>query len=116
MSMIHDADRREVIELLKPALAAFGGVTTTSLEEACRKTRSFGMSVVRGTVNFGVTGVGKAFRDTLGQPVGALSVAAMAERMTTARIAKIASELEVACRQVELGMRNLRRCAWHAGR
>jgi DNA-binding IclR family transcriptional regulator len=115
LSMIADPERGEVIQRVAPYLKAYGGLTESSLGNACTKTRSFGASVVQDTVNLGVSAVGKAFRDTMGQPIAALSVAAMSQRMTAVRIRQIAAELELACKNVEQALRNRKRGSWHAG-
>lgn len=115
LAIIADAERSEIIARLAPGLHQFGGLTEDTLAAACKKARSFGASVIQDTVNFGVTAVGKAFRNTMGQPVASLSVAAMNQRMPAARIRRIAGELEVACRNVEQKLRSQQRGNWHAG-
>jgi DNA-binding IclR family transcriptional regulator len=115
LSLITEPERSEVIQRVGSFLAQFGGLTEEALVSACKKARSFGASVTQDTINFGVAAVGRAFRDTMGQPVAALSVAAMSQRMPAARIRKIAGELEIACRKVEQKLRGQRRGAWEAG-
>ena len=115
LAIIAEPERDQVIQRVAPGLHQFGGLTEETLASACKKARSFGASVVQDTVNFGVTAVGKAFRNTMGQPVAAISVAAMGQRMPAARIRKIAAELEVACRNVEHKLRGHQRGNWHAG-
>lgn len=115
LAVVPDAERREIVERIGPTLAPFGGLDSASLESACRRARSFGASVIQDTVNLGVSAVGKAFRDTMGQPVAALSVAAMSQRMPADRIRRVAGELEIACRNVEQRMRGQRRGSWQAG-
>jgi DNA-binding IclR family transcriptional regulator len=115
LALIADDERAEVIERVAPSLKSFGGLDAEALEKACRKARSFGASVVQNTVNLGVSALGKAFRDTMGQPVAALSVAAMSQRMPSERIRRIVSDLERACANVEKALRAQRRGGWHAG-
>lgn len=115
LAVMPDAERQEVIGRVGPLLQPFNGLDATSLENACRKARSFGASVIQNTVNLGVSAVGRAFRDTMGQPMAALSVAALSQRMPTERIRRIAAELELACRNVEQRMRGQRRGSWQAG-
>ncbi|TFZ04499.1 IclR family transcriptional regulator [Ramlibacter rhizophilus] len=116
LAMMKDEERAEVIERVAPKLRSFGGLTAAVLAQACRKTRSLGASVIQDTVNLGVSAVGRAFRDALGQPVGALSVAAMSQRMTATRIRRISSELQVACEEVEARLRAHRQRSRWGGR
>jgi DNA-binding IclR family transcriptional regulator len=115
LALMPDAERKEVIERIAPALAPYRGLDAASLEAACRKARSSGASVIQDTVNLGVSAVGRAFRDTMGQAVAALSVAALSQRMPADRIKRIAGELEAACREVEQRLRGQRRGSWQAG-
>jgi len=56
------------------------------------------------------------FRDAMGQPIGALSVAALTQRMPSNRLHSIAGELSRACAQVELQLRKQRRIGWQVGK
>jgi DNA-binding IclR family transcriptional regulator len=116
LAMIDDEERAEVIERVGPNLPAFGGLSAASVGQACKKARSFGASVIQDTVNLGVSAVGRAFRDALGQPTAALSVAAMSQRMTSTRLRQIASELEGACNEVEERLRSQRQRGRWGGR
>jgi len=115
LAMMEAGERAEVIERVAPSLSQFGGLNARALEKACHKTRSFGASVIQDTVNLGVSAVGKGIRDTLGQVVGALSIAAMSQRMPAQRIERIANELAQACKNVEKSLRGQRRGDWQVG-
>jgi DNA-binding IclR family transcriptional regulator len=116
LALIDEEERGEIIRRVAPGSTKFGGLSVDALEGACRKARSFGASVIQDTVNPGVSAVGKAFRDPLGQPVAALSIAAMSQRMSTDRIRKIADDLETACRNVEQRLRAHKRGSWSSGK
>ncbi len=105
----------EIIGRVAPQLPAFGGLDAASLRRACERTRDTGYSTIAGTVNLGVTAIGMAFRNGMGHPVGALSVAAMSQRMSARRLRSIAELLHEGRSDVELRLRAHRRGNWHAG-
>ncbi|MEJ7932433.1 IclR family transcriptional regulator [Ramlibacter sp. AN1015] len=115
LAAIDTDERQEIIERVSPLLPQFAGLDTAALERACEEAQQFGAAVVRGTVNLGVSAVGVAFRDPLGQAVGALSVAAMAQRLPARRMREIARQLQAACRGVEQRLRAHKRGGWQAG-
>ena len=115
LSALEEEERGEIIERVAPKLDAFGHLTAESMAEACTATRERGAAVIEGTINLGVTAVGQPFRDTMGQPIGALSVAALSQRMTTPRVHGIREALRVACMDVERKLRARRRAGWLAG-
>lgn len=96
-----DDERRMIIDHISPKLSAFRGMTAEMLEVACIETRERGLAVTHDTMSLGVSAVGRAFCDSLGQPVGAISVTALSHRMTSERVRRIGSLLEVACTAVE---------------
>ena len=114
LAAIGDEERAEVIERVASGLGAFQ-LDPAALIQACTATRERGVAVIQGTINFGVTAIGSPFRDTMGQAVGALSVAAMSQRMTTPRVRTIAGLLRTACADVEQRLRALRRAGWLSG-
>ena len=115
LAAIENDERGEIIERVSPNLSAFGGLTAAGLAKACAQARDHGAAVIQDTVNLGVSAVGVAFRDPMGQPVGALSVAALSQRMTKQRIREIAAALKAECHAVERRLRDHRRGAWRAG-
>lgn len=115
LSALEEEERGEVIERVAPKLDAFGHLTAESITEACSATRERGAAVIEGTINLGVTAVGLPFRDTMGQAIGALSVAALSQRMTTPRVHSIRETLRAACMDVERRLRARRRAGWLAG-
>lgn len=109
-------EQEEVIERVAPQLGAFGQLTAESAREACAATQVRGIAVIEGTINLGVVAVGYPFRDAMGQAVGALSIAALSQRMTNQRIQTMAAQLREACEDVERRLRSQRRLSWSAGR
>lgn len=115
LAAIGEDERREIIERVGPALPAFGKLTPAALSEACMKARDLGAAVIQDRISLGVSAVGVPFRDSMGQPAGALSVAALTQRMTPRRIQDIAEQLRAACTDVEQRLRANRRGGWQAG-
>ncbi len=115
LSALDDDERAEVIERVEPKLHAFGRLTGESVAAACQQTRERGVSVIQSTISLGVTAVGHVFRDTMGQAIGTLSVAALSQRMPEQRIRTIAGLLRTACADVEQRLRARRRAGWLAG-
>ena len=116
LAAIGQQEQEDVIERVAPQLGAFGHLTAESASEACAAARARGAAVIEGTINLGVVAVGHSFRDAMGQAVGALSVAALSQRMTNPRIQTIAQQLREACGEVERCLRSQRRLGWAAGR
>jgi len=115
LAAIEEDERGEIIERVAPSLHAFGGITAPGLAKACDQARDYGAGVIQDTVNLGVSAIGVAFRDPMGQPVGALSVAALSQRMTKQRIQDTARALKAECQEVEKRLRAHKRGAWRAG-
>lgn len=115
LAAIAEEERTGVIERVAASLSPFGRLTADAVIEACVATRERGASLIEGTVSLGVSAVGMPFRDTMGQPIGALSVAALSQRMTAARISTITDFLRNGCADVERRLRARRRAGWEAG-
>lgn len=116
LSAIEDVERQEIIDRVAANLSGFRGLTSEALAHDCRRTHVLGASFIRNTVSLGVSAVGVAFCNPLLQPMGALSVAAISQRMTSGRMKEIAEKLKSACGEVEERLRGQRRGAWRTGR
>ncbi len=116
LAAIGPQEQEEVIERVAPQLGAFGHLTADGAREACAAARARGAAVIEGTINLGVTAVGHPFRGAMGQAVGALSVAALSQRMANQRIQVISRQLQEACVEVERRLRSQQRLGWSAGR
>lgn len=110
----HD-ERAAILERVAPNLEPFGKLTAVAVAEACARTHERGASLIQNKINLGVTAIGHPFHDAMGQPVGALSVAALSQRMTATRIRHIIGLLRTACADVEQRLRAQRRSGWQAG-
>jgi DNA-binding IclR family transcriptional regulator len=115
LAAVNDLERQQIIERVAPKLHSFGRLTAVDLEQACMLTRERGAAIIQDTVNLGVSAVGQPFCDQLGQPTGALSVAALSHRMTPKRMKLIAESLRRGCEEVERKLRQQHRGGWHAG-
>lgn len=109
LAAIGDDERAQIIERVAPALPAFGALTADALALACDDARRVGAAVIQNRVSLGVKAVGLAFNDSMGQPIGALSVAALTQRLNTRRTQQIVELLRQAVRNVEQRLRAPRR-------
>lgn len=105
LSAFEPEERDQIIQRVTPALAAYRKLSAKALTEASIQARESGMAVIRDVVTLGVTGVGVPFSSPTGQPVGALSVAALSQRMTPRRVQRIGLSLRTAVTQVERSLR-----------
>ncbi len=115
LAAIGAEERDEIIERVAPQLPAFGGLDAAGLRRACTRAHEAGFSTISGTVNLGVSAIGMGFRNGMGHAVGALSVAAMSQRMPARRLRGIAEQLHEARVDVEERLRAHRRGNWQAG-
>lgn len=104
LAAIAGEERQEIIERVAPALPLFGKLTPTALAEACTQTVEAGVAVIQNRVSLGVTAVGAHFCDSMGQPIGAISVAALSQRMPPGRVRNISERVRAAARQVGLSL------------
>jgi DNA-binding IclR family transcriptional regulator len=105
LSAIGEEERLEIIQRVTPNLSAFGKLTASDLDAACAQARADGAAVIQNRVSLGVRAVGVAFRDSMGHAVGALSVAALTQRLNQRRTQVIIELLRNATRDVEVRMR-----------
>jgi DNA-binding IclR family transcriptional regulator len=98
-------EQKEIIERVAPNLPPFGRLTASGLSEACRQTHEAGVAIIQNRVSLGVTAVGVHFRDSMGQAIGAISVAALTQRMNTQRIRAISEQLRDAAMEIEKRLR-----------
>lgn len=115
LAAVKEDERHQIIERVGPKLHAFGGMTAGDLDRACELTRSHGVAIIHDTLSLGVSAIGLAFFDGLGQPVGALSVAALSHRMTGERLKRIAELLKDGCTDVERRMNRKHLNGWKTG-
>jgi DNA-binding IclR family transcriptional regulator len=104
LAAIGEEERAEIIHRVGPALSAFG-LSESSLAEACMAAQEAGVAMIQNRVSLGVTAVGAHFCDTMGQAIGAISVAALTQRMTPARVRNISARVRLAAREIEASLR-----------
>lgn len=109
LAAIAPEEREAIIERVAPALPAFGKLTDAGLRLACEETARAGVAVIQNRVSLGVTAVGAHFCDSMGQAMGAVSVAALTQRMTAARVRRIAQQVRAAAAQIEQRIRTRKR-------
>jgi DNA-binding IclR family transcriptional regulator len=105
LAAIPAEEQVNIIQRVAPALPAFGHLTASALQEACEHTRNTGVAVIQDRVSFGVTAVGVHFRDSMNQAVGAVSVAALTQRMSKQKIRQISERLKTAAKDIELSLK-----------
>lgn len=111
LSAVAPEVRQTIIERVEPYLSAFGNLNAQTLEQACVQSAADGIALVQNKVSLGVTAMGVPFRNSMGDPVGSISVAALTQRMTNSRIHKIAECLRSEALQIESA---LKRSNWNA--
>jgi len=114
LAAIDDEERNTIIARIAPALSAYKGLSAPNVRRACHLTRKRGYALIQGTINLGVTAVGQVFYSSMEQPIGALSVAALSQRMTSARIERSAKMLHQACLQLGRQLQVSRVSDWPA--
>ena len=114
LAAIPPEERAEIIERVAPYLPAFGKLTAEALAEACVRSQETGTALIQDRVSLGVTAVGRHFLDSMGQAIGAVSVAALTQRMTLARIRAIREQLHASAEEIQRLIKG-RRVAFDAG-
>ena len=105
LSAIGDEERADIIERVGPSLPAFGKLSGEDLAQACLQARALGAAVIQNRVSLGVKAVGVPFRDPMGQATGALSIAALSQRLNQRRIGQVIDMLNSATKSVEIQLR-----------
>jgi len=105
LSAIDQSERMEIISRISDSIRLTNKLSPTQLEAVCQESQKRGVSIIENRVTLGVRAVGAPFRNSLNQPVGALSVAALCQRLNTTRINQISRALKSACAEVEVLMR-----------
>jgi DNA-binding IclR family transcriptional regulator len=106
LSAMDTETRQTIIERVEPFLGKFGNLNSQSLAQACEHSTKEGRALVQNKVSMGVTAVGMAFRNSIGEPTGSISVAALTQRMTHSRLNKITELLKQEVFLVEKALRN----------
>lgn len=115
LAAMEEGERLQVLEEVAPRLSKFAKLTVEELEKACALTRERGVSIIQDTVNLGVSAEGRAFGDSVGRPMGSLSVAALSHRMPSQRVERISELLKDACADIERRLLEKVRNGWETG-
>lgn len=94
LAAIPEEERRVTIEHLVQRYGENKSLRSRALFSAIDACRKHGYSLIRSQVTLGTTAVGVAIRDTLDNPIAAVSVAAVDSRMTEARIESLSRRLQ----------------------
>ncbi|WP_454691431.1 IclR family transcriptional regulator [Achromobacter aloeverae] len=105
LSAVPLEEQAHIIERIAPSLDRYRNLTVEDLAAACAQAREARLAVIRNRLNLGVSAVGLPLRNAAGQPVAALSVAAMSQRVTARRIPMLADLLRAAAAQAEAALR-----------
>jgi DNA-binding IclR family transcriptional regulator len=94
--------RDEVVARVGPRLESDWGVSAALLRESLKLFETNGYALIRNRVHAGVSAVGVPVRGGFGQPIAALSIAALNERLrTSAAISTVVAELRIAAARLE---------------
>lgn len=115
LSALPTDERARVIAQVVPRLPAPQEGAAKQLGCDCAVAQAYGAAVVHETLSLGVSAVGLAFRDTLGQPAGALSVAALSHHMNAQRVRQIADLPQNGCAEVQRRLHREHLDGWKSG-
>ena len=101
LAALGDDEQQATLAQVQERIAKEWNFPEHILRESLQAARETGCSLIRNRITPGVTAVGRSFRDSLGQVLGAISVAGVNARMTKARQASLMQSLTVATRDVE---------------
>lgn len=108
LAALPDEERDAVLERVTARIASDHGFTGKALRDSLAATRRQGYALIRNRVTPGVTAIGMPFRDSLGRVLGAVSIAAINARMTSARIMMLRPQIEAAVKAVERALTRVR--------
>jgi len=104
LSACPDDEARWIVEATASEIKRFGHLDVAGQLSAISEARRQGYAVVSNQVLPAVTGVGLAFLDPCGVPRGAVTVAALTERLPVRRRAEISKVLRSAVQDIEAGL------------
>jgi DNA-binding IclR family transcriptional regulator len=94
-------EREQTIDYLTRRYGAQKSLQEKTLRKAIDLCQKQGFSLIRSQVTLGTTAVGVAILDTLDNPIGAVSVAAVDSRMSDSRIASLHRQLQTAAARIK---------------
>ncbi|WP_028606082.1 IclR family transcriptional regulator [Ottowia thiooxydans] len=105
-------EARWIVSATKDKIRRFGRLSISRQLKAIEESRVQGYATVTNQVSLGVTGVGMAFLDSNGAPLGAISVGALTDRLPRDRHAQIAKLLKNAVDEIEAGLKAMPTRPW----
>jgi DNA-binding IclR family transcriptional regulator len=101
LAALPDDERDEVFERVAPQLERSLHLTRAALRKSMEMLDSEGYALIRNRVHAGVSAVGYPVRGAWGQPIAALSVAGLNERLQTTRLPRVVTQLRQAAQRLE---------------
>lgn len=101
LSALSDDERERAIGHLTPLFNIYKSLQEKTLRKAIDTCQRQGFSLVRSQVTLGTTAIGVAIRDTLGNPIAAVSVAAVNNRMPDTRVTALSQQVIFAVTQIK---------------
>jgi DNA-binding IclR family transcriptional regulator len=93
-----------IIRSVGPAIKKYGKLTSARLARAVADARERGYAMVTDQIQFGVTGIGLAFREPTGRVLGAISIGAVNDRLPPQRHPQVLRLLQKAVEDIEAGL------------
>jgi DNA-binding IclR family transcriptional regulator len=102
-------ERADILERVAPLLEQSWGLGKAALLASIHTFDEEGHAFIRNRVHAGISAIGVPVRGGFGQPIAALSIAALNERLTAARIPPLLAELRQAAHALQLQLDRLPR-------
>ena len=99
-------DIEEVLKVVMPSIETEWRFPQAELRASMAQAQQQGYAVIKNRITPGVTAFGKAFKDSLGQVFGAVTIAGLNSRMTPSRMAVLVNGLERATSTIEKALRS----------
>ncbi len=98
LAAMSDAQAQEIMQANAQRYPAYGGIDLDYLNRGIAQSRLKGWSVVADKATTGMTAIGMPVLGRSGEPIGAISIAAITARMTSVRQIELARLLRAQCR------------------
>ncbi|MFC5520790.1 IclR family transcriptional regulator [Polaromonas jejuensis] len=105
LSDLPDDERAGITKVVTPLVLGQGKLPEFEFLASIDSCRRHGYAYIRNRVTLGVSAVGVAIRDALGQTIGAISVAAVDSRMSQQRVASIARLLHREAKAIQRALK-----------
>jgi DNA-binding IclR family transcriptional regulator len=96
---------QEIMRANAPRYRAYGGIDVAYLNEAIAQANAEGFATVADKATAGMTAIGVPILARSGEPIGAISIAAISSRMTPDRRADLARLLGGQCAEISVSLR-----------